>query len=54
MKANREWVSISDMMAGLMMVFLFIAVVFMQKINHDKESMVEIVKTYADTKSKLN
>lgn len=54
MKANREWVSISDMMAGLMMVFLFIAVVFMQKINSDKDSMVEIAKTYADTKSMLN
>lgn len=54
MKANREWVSISDMMAGLMMVFLFIAVVFMQKINQDKDAMLEIANTYADTKSKLN
>lgn len=54
MKTNREWISISDMMAGLMMVFLFIAVVFMQKIHQDKESLVEIASTYADTKSKLN
>jgi chemotaxis protein MotB len=54
MKANREWLSISDMMAGLMMVFLFIAVVFMQKINKDKDAMIEIASTYADTKVKLN
>ena len=54
MKTNREWISISDMMSGLMMVFLFIAVVFMQKVHQDKESLVEIASTYADTKSKLN
>lgn len=54
MKANREWLSISDMMAGLMMVFLFIAVVFMQKVNQDKESMVEIANAYAESKSSLN
>ncbi len=54
MKENREWLSISDMMAGLMMVFLFIAVVFMQKINKDKVAMIEIASTYADTKIKLN
>lgn len=54
MKTNKEWISISDMMAGLMMVFLFIAVVFMQKIHQDKQAMVDIANTYADTKSKLN
>jgi len=54
MSSNREWLSISDMMSGLMMVFLFIAVVFMQQISSDKDSLVEIASTYADTKSKLN
>ena len=54
MKMNREWISISDMMSGLMMVFLFIAVVFMQKIHQDKEAMVDIANTYIETKSKLN
>jgi chemotaxis protein MotB len=54
MKKNSEWASISDMMAGLMMVFLFIAVVFMQQIKKDKESMVAIANTYAETKSDLN
>lgn len=54
MKTNKEWISISDMMSGLMMVFLFIAVVFMQKVHEDKQSMVDIAETYANTKSKLN
>ena len=53
MKANREWLSISDMMSGLMMVFLFIAVVFMQQVHKDKAAMVEIASTYEDTKNKL-
>lgn len=54
MKANREWLSISDMMAGLMMVFLFIAVVFMQQINKDKTALIEIASTYKDSISLLN
>lgn len=54
MKTNKEWMSISDMMAGLMMVFMFIAIVFMQKIYEDKKSMLEIAQTYQDTKIKLN
>lgn len=54
MKENREWLSISDMMSGLMMVFLFIAVVFMQQVHKDKEAMLDIASTYEDTKNKLN
>ena len=33
MKSSNEWISISDMMAGLMMVFLFIAVLYMVQIK---------------------
>jgi len=54
MKGNREWLSISDMMAGLMMVFLFIAVVFMQQINKDKDALVDIASTYKDSIIALN
>lgn len=54
MKGNREWLSISDMMAGLMMVFLFIAVVFMQQVNKDKDALVEIAETYKDSIILLN
>ena len=54
MQTNKEWMSISDMMAGLMMVFLFIAIAFMQQINEEKKSLVQIAKTYATTQSELN
>jgi len=40
MQTNREWLSISDMMAGLMMVFLFIAIAFMLQVNREKETLV--------------
>jgi outer membrane protein OmpA-like peptidoglycan-associated protein len=53
MQSNREWISISDLMSG-MMVFLFIAVVFMQKIHQDKISLVEDANKYGNTKRDLN
>lgn len=51
MQANREWISISDMMSGLMMVFLFIAVVFMNEIQEEKEALEQqqaIIKEVTD------
>jgi len=47
-KTNSEsfWPSISDLMAGLMMVFLFVAVSFMLEINNQKESMENLVAKY--------
>ena len=41
---NNSWISISDLMSGLMMVFLFIAISFMLEVNNDKES-IKNVKT---------
>ncbi len=54
MRGNSEWISISDMMAGLMMVFLFIAVVFMQQVNKDKNALIEIAETYKHSIILLN
>jgi chemotaxis protein MotB len=54
MKRNSEWISISDMMAGLMMVFLFIAVVFMQQIKEKEGTATSIVGDYKATSSQLN
>lgn len=47
-KSQQEdhWMSVSDLMAGLMMVFLFISIAFMYKTNQDKEDMKDIAKTY--------
>ena len=39
MKASKEWMSISDMMAGLMMIFMFIAIVFMVNMERENKAM---------------
>ena len=44
MQHNREWISTTDLMSVLMMVFLFIAIAFMQDINQQKEEVKEMVK----------
>jgi chemotaxis protein MotB len=54
MKTNSEWMSISDMMSGLMLVFMFIAISFMIQIQIDKDRMKEIAKTYTKDKKELN
>ncbi len=53
-ESSREGMSVSDLMAGLMMVFLFIAVLFMVKIEHEKRAIEEIAVTYNDYKQALN
>jgi len=68
MKAGQEWINISDMMSGLMMIFLFIAISFMIEVEEDKnraeemaeaykksqDSIKEIVVTYQESQEKLN
>lgn len=43
---GEHWISISDMMSGLMMIFLFIAVSYMLKVVKEKEQIKEIAITY--------
>jgi len=52
--ANSEWMSISDMMSGLMLIFMFIAISFMIQIQEDKEKIEDIAKTYYKDKEELN
>ncbi len=40
MKSIKEWISISDMMTGLMMVFLFIAILYMHQVQ-EKNKKIE-------------
>jgi chemotaxis protein MotB len=53
MKPSKEWMSIADMMAGLMMVFMFIAIVFMVTTEREKAAMREIALTYERSKTAL-
>jgi len=54
MKDDSEWMSISDMMSGLMLIFMFIAISFMIQVQDDKEKIEDIAKTYYKDKEELN
>ena len=54
LKANSEWMSISDMMSGLMLIFLFIAIGFMIEMQSQKDNMKDIAISYRDAKANLN
>ena len=44
-----HWLSVSDLMAGLMMVFLFISVALMRETMKEKDNMKDIAVTYQNT-----
>lgn len=54
MKANSEWISISDMMAGLMMVFMLISITFMLQTEYEKKAMADVALAYEKSKLDLN
>ena len=53
-ESSHEWMSISDMMSGLMLIFLFIAISFMVKVEAEKQEIKDIAIEYRDTKANLN
>jgi len=50
---EEHWVSISDLMSGLMMIFLFISVIYMFHIKIDKDKIEKIAITYEEMQEKL-
>lgn len=46
---SEHWMSVSDLMAGLMMVFLFISIALMRHAMVEKDRIKEIAITYQDT-----
>lgn len=50
---GEQWISISDMMSGLMMVFLFISVSYMINVLREKQQIKEIAITYSRLQSDL-
>jgi outer membrane protein OmpA-like peptidoglycan-associated protein len=49
-----HWLSISDMMAGLMMIFLFIAISYMLDISIQQDKVREIAVTYSRLQTELS
>lgn len=51
--ASDEWISISDLMSGLMLVFLAIAVFFMHRIEQDRQDLEQVALLYDSVKRQL-
>lgn len=51
--SEEHWISISDIMSGLMMIFLFIAVTYMLNVNAEKVKIEAIADTYKLLKNDL-
>lgn len=47
---DNNWMSISDMMSALMIIFMFISIAFMLKVQHQQKAMNEIIQEYASIK----
>lgn len=50
---NEQWISMSDLMAGLMMVFMLIAIAFMRSAEVESEKIKEVAVTYQNTQVAL-
>ncbi|WP_198551728.1 OmpA family protein [Moritella sp. Urea-trap-13] len=45
---EEQWLSVSDLMAGLMMVFLFIAIAFMRHVSVERDKIKNIAVAYQE------
>ncbi len=52
-ESSSEWIGVSDMMTGLMMVFMFVAVLFIQQVQAEKDQISKIAMTYKDYRQEL-
>lgn len=50
---DEHWISVSDLMAGLMVIFLFIAISYMKDIVVEKERIEQIAVTWNETQEAL-
>lgn len=50
---NEHWVSMSDLMAGLMMMFMFISIAYMHYVRIEKEKIKEVAVAYENAQLQL-
>ena len=43
---GEHWLTVSDLMAGLMMVFLFIAIAFMRHVSIERDKIKDVAVAY--------
>jgi outer membrane protein OmpA-like peptidoglycan-associated protein len=52
-ETEEHWISISDMMSALMIIFMFIAISYMLTVQNEKEKIKQIAVTYNELQSEL-
>jgi outer membrane protein OmpA-like peptidoglycan-associated protein len=52
-EAESSWISFSDIMTGLMVIFLFIAISFMLQVQKEKQAQDDIIEEYKETQVAL-
>lgn len=52
-ESEEHWISVSDLMSGLMVIFLFIAISYLRPVIEQREKIREIVVTYQATEASL-
>jgi len=52
-KHDNYWMSLSDMMSALMIIFLFVAIAFMMQIQHQQKQLKEIIVEYKETRDEI-
>ncbi|SFU45362.1 Outer membrane protein OmpA [Nitrosomonas eutropha] len=50
---EEHWIPLADLMAGLMMIFMLIAIIFMVKVESDAKKVKDIALVYNEMKAKL-
>ena len=53
MNNNSFWLSISDLMAGLMVIFMFIAIAYMYEMKEIVNGVIYITEGFQDTEQSL-
>lgn len=48
-----QWISLSDLMTGLMMIFMLIAISYMMKVESDQAKIREVAVLYNDLRNRL-
>lgn len=50
---SAHWISMSDLMAGLMMVFLFISIAYMHYVRVERDKIKQVAVAYQNTQAAL-
>ena len=47
-REEEHWISVADLMAGLMVIFIFIAITYVRDIRNERDTMRQIAVTWQE------